>query len=186
VSVTVRAAFLALALPALAVAADPLAVPVPSEPATALPAPQPTPAPVVAAAPAAAPQTVGLPKDEVEALRNKPATKVEFKPGGNLRISTADGHYSLAIGARFQLWYLLTGVPGDDGQEALTHSFQLRRARVFMSGAILDGKVKYNLELGFAPRDIGLNGTTITRSPLFEGWVGDEHLRDLNFRAGQM
>jgi hypothetical protein len=183
VNVTLRAGLLALAaaLPLLASAAEPAPA---VEPAPALPVDA-VPPPVVAA-PVAAPTTVGMPEGEVEALKPKSAAKVQFKPGGHLRIATEDGRYSLAIGARFQLWYALTGVPGDDGRDDLTHSFQLRRARVFLSGAIIDGKVKYNLELGFAPRDMGLNGTTITRSPLFEGWVASEHLRDLSFRAGQM
>lgn len=116
---------------------------------------------------------------------------LEYAPGKGLKIVSADGQFAIALKVRAQI--LQTTELPDGGDPTL--GLEIRRARLSVSGHLLGPKFKYKLELAFAPRDVGITGSTApilsnrdtvpTRVPLLDWYVDITHVRDLNLRAGQ-
>ena len=125
----------------------------------------------------------GVPVGEEErmAAHEVDASKMKFKPGKGLEISSADGQFKLITRLRAQMRYTLDQADGE-----LSHGFQLRRARLLFQGHVFGKHNNYKFELAVSPRDIGLqSGGTISKSPLLDWYFHFGQLRDLNLRIGQ-
>ncbi len=105
---------------------------------------------------------------------------VGFKGGKGLKISSADGRYSLNTHMRGQFKAILEG---DDGAGAL--GFQLRRARLTFSGKLGSEDVGYKVQLAFAPGDVGTKDGVVTTSPLLDWYVDFKQFDSANIRVGQ-
>jgi hypothetical protein len=109
------------------------------------------------------------------------ATKMQFRPGKGLQISSADELFSLTTRLRAQMLYTLEQEDND-----LAHGFQLRRARLAFNGHMFDKGNTFKFELAVSPKDIGLKSDgSVSKSPLLDWYFHFKQLRDLNIRVGQ-
>jgi phosphate-selective porin OprO and OprP len=137
------------------------------------------------AAPAFATESPAVPEIEQSnmATRSVDPSKIAFKPGKGLEISSEDGDFKLITRLRAQLRYTLEQEDGD-----LAHGMQLRRARLLFKGHMFGKENGYKFELAVSPKDIGLKSTnvgTISKSPMLDWYFNFSHLRDLTIRLGQ-
>jgi hypothetical protein len=128
---------------------------------------------------------VGVPELEQRnmATHQVDASKMTFKPGEGLEISSVDGEFKLVTRLRAQMRYTLEQADGD-----LAHGMQLRRARLIFKGHMFGENNGYKFELAVSPNDIGLQSTatgTISMSPLRDWYFNFSHVRDLTLRMGQ-
>jgi hypothetical protein len=125
----------------------------------------------------------GIPAIEKERMASHEvdASKMKFKPGKGLQISSTNGQFQLTTRLRAQMRYTLE----QDGGE-FAHGFQLRRARLLFTGHVFGKDNRYKFELAVSPKDIGLKSSgTISKSPLLDWYFHFSQLRDLNVRIGQ-
>lgn len=132
------------------------------------------------------------PQTAVEEASPKPpghkpkAFKAEFKPGKGVRLTSSDKRFELKIGARLQIRYRASIDRKSDGSEQVDHLFEVRRARLTLSGHLFGKHNEYRIALGFSPRDMGLRDDgTLKRGPLVSASLAFTHLRDANFEIGQ-
>lgn len=100
--------------------------------------------------------------------------------GDGVRWTSANDAFSLGLTVRAQVRYTAT-VDGSDAEQSLL----LRRARIKSSGWIFGDNVRYQLELGLSPRDMGMTENGARFSPLLDWYFEFRHLRDLTLRVGQ-
>ncbi|PRQ01104.1 Phosphate-selective porin O and P [Enhygromyxa salina] len=114
------------------------------------------------------------------------AERVRFRPGKGLTLSSKDGKYSITTGLRVQLLYTLDhDNDAAPDVEPVSHTFQLRRARLAFAGNVFGEHNKYKLELSFSPRDIALKNSTARFTILRDFYVDFDYLRNLTVRIGQ-
>lgn len=101
---------------------------------------------------------------------------------GTLDVRSADDRFRLGVGVFGQLQLTIRHREGE--RETLT-AFEVRRARLKLSGHAFDPKTKYYVHLAFSPRDLQVVDGRVTKTPIFDWIVSFEHLRDLSVRAGQ-
>jgi hypothetical protein len=97
-----------------------------------------------------------------------------------------DGRFALTLSTMGQLLYTFrhnaTAAPT---ARTFEQSFQLRRARLFLSGNAFSKHFKYSLQLQFAPADLGLDRDgTIRQSPVFWSFISYDKVRDLTPQLG--
>ncbi len=145
-------------------------------------------APVRADAPAPADSAASFPRPPGERARmaERPVGQyARYAPGKGLTIATADRHFSLTTNLGLEFLYTYTDRwPTPAGQPRGTNSFEVRRARLFLSGNAISEHLRYYTQLQFAPRDLGLGDGQIRQSPVFMAWVALDRLRDLVPQVG--
>ena len=177
---------------------EPPPAPVTEEPASVTEEPPPVtnePAPVTdEPAPVPAEEVIDdgisplVPRSQLRLLEAQPIEleSVRFQPGKGLKFSTKDGKYSLTTGLRVQLLYTLDNDRDADADvKPVSHSFQVRRARLVFAGNVFGKHNKYKLELSFSPKDIGLKNGAAKFTILRDFYVEFDHLRNLTLRVGQ-
>ena len=161
--------------------------PVPDDPAPEPAAPQPAapalaPSTPAAKAPPATAAVEAYPRPKGEAERMAPRRLGNFAtytPGKGLGITTADERFSLTVSLGLEFLYTATDRrPQPAGERRTIHSFEVRRARFFLSGNVFSKNIKYYTQLQFSPRDLGLSDGQIRQSPLFMSWMAFDRLRD--------
>jgi phosphate-selective porin OprO/OprP len=148
-------------------------------------------APVDTAAAAAPEPTVPLagkpaeegyrkPKGEAERMaERKLGEHITYKPGKGITFATTDQHYALTIGLGLESLYTFTDRrPAPAAEKGSINSFEIRRARLFLSGNVFTPHIKYYTQLQFSPRDLGLVDGQIRQSPVFMSWVAFDRVRD--------
>ncbi|KIG18473.1 FmdC precursor [Enhygromyxa salina] len=114
------------------------------------------------------------------------AQNIRFRPGKGLTFASKDDKYKLAMGLRVQMLYTLDhDNDAAPDVEPVTHTFQLRRARLAFQGNVFGEHNKYKLELSFSPRDISLKNSTAKFTILRDFYVEFDYLRNLTVRVGQ-
>jgi len=128
---------------------------------------------------------VGVPEIEQKNMvpRTVDTSKMTFKPGKGLEISSEDGEFKMITRLRAQMRYTLEQEDGD-----LAHGMQLRRARLMFKGHMFGKHNGYKFELAVSPKDIGLDPAgagTVSKSPMLDWYFNFSHSRDLTLRMGQ-
>ena len=65
--------------------------------------------------------------------------------------------------------------------DVLSDTFELRTARIWWTGSVLDPSLRYGLQLALGANDFEPGNA----SPIFDAYVESTHLRELNVRVGQ-
>ncbi len=113
--------------------------------------------------------------------------------GLELRSRSLERPVSLRFGTYSQLTFNLVHNPAVAATEDtpgaardVPISLQLRRARVWLTGTVLAPHVHFAVQLGVAPRELGLSDAGISqRSPLLDAMVWFDRLRDATIVVGQ-
>jgi hypothetical protein len=129
-----------------------------------------------------------VPESQLRLLEAEPIDleTVRFQPGKGLTMSSKNGKYSISIGGRVQLLYALDNDrDAEPDVKPVTHSLQLRRARLVFAGNVFGKHNKYKLELSFSPKDIDLNDGNTKFTIMRDFYVEFDHLRNLTVRVGQ-
>ncbi|MEM1008439.1 MAG: porin, partial [Myxococcota bacterium] len=105
---------------------------------------------------------------------------ISFRPGKGLTVRTKNDYFVLNIRARMQFLYSF-----DVESQELLQSIRIRRARLLFGGSWFGKHNKFKLELAISPNDIDLSDGVVRRSPLLDGYVDFDYLRDLSLRIGQ-
>ena len=105
--------------------------------------------------------------------------KIVFQPSKGLSIVSDDGEFKMVTRFRAQQLYTL------EKSDEMSHSFQIRRARVTFQGHVFGKENTYKFELAISPRDIGLKSQSVSKSPLLDCYFQFNQIRDLNIRMGQ-
>jgi phosphate-selective porin OprO/OprP len=130
------------------------------------------------------PTLANLDREREAALPN-----ARYKIGNGVTLSSANGRYSLQVRARLQFRYDLDHPNFED--EATSHVFQIRRARVVLAGNVFSPHIRYQFQFGFSPRDMANDipsdlEDSIRRNPLRDARLEFTRLRDFTIWAGQM
>lgn len=135
-----------------------------------------------------------VPDGQKETFAKHPidGSKSHWKPGTGLTVKSADGRFMIATRLRMQLRYAIESEaeadednPGEFSS-SLSHSFQIRRARLQFKAHAWNPHNKMKVEFAFSPRDLSMNSARIPdRSPLLTWYFEFDHLRDLTVRTGQ-
>lgn len=166
--------------------------PVASSSATT-PTPATTPSPAIATEVATPPATTKpaeegyrRPKGEAERMaERKLGEHITYKPGKGITFATTDENYALTIGLGLESLYTFTDRrPAPAGEKGSINSFEIRRARLFLSGNVFTKHIKYYTQLQFSPRDLGLTDGQIRQSPVFMSWVAFDRIRDFVPQVG--
>lgn len=107
-----------------------------------------------------------------------------FEPGDGLHLESTDGDFAMTTRLRGQLRQTVTALR-NDGLAELSQVFEIRRARLQLTGHTFGEHNKYKVELAFSPRDLGVEDGVVHNTPLLSWYVELDHLRDLTLRAGQ-
>lgn len=118
-----------------------------------------------------------------------PMPDVRYRIGKGVRVSTKDGRYSLQVRARLQVRYELEH-PNVEGKP-VSQLFQMRRARLLLTGNAFSRYIHYYIQLGFSPRDMSgaiPSGVeySLRRNPLRDARIEVDRLRDFTIWVGQM
>jgi phosphate-selective porin OprO/OprP len=126
-----------------------------------------------------------MPRGDAERVAEIPVGKGVYRPGKGLSIASADGRFSLNFSAWAQLLYTVRheAVPAAD-LGPTTQSLELRRARIVLSGNLFSPHVGYYVHLMFAPKDLGFQGGTPRRAPIFQWYTTFTRFRHANVQAG--
>ena len=114
---------------------------------------------------------------------SKTSLQVERDPGQGVRLSTADGRFSMQTWMRAQ--FRDSFVHDPNASPSLHHTLEARRASVYLAGHVFGPHNKVFMQLAFAPRDLGLQTGHVTQSPIADLFVTFDYLRDLSIRIGQ-
>jgi hypothetical protein len=110
---------------------------------------------------------------------------ITFTPGGGLRIASEDGDFALVTQARLQAQAALSAADGGP----LSVGLALRRARMIFAGNVFSPDIRFKIELGFSPSDLGMRNDLADpgprMSPLLDFYFEFRQLRDLGVRVGQ-
>lgn len=145
--------------------------------------------PLPSAQPAPPPVPAGSrlrPRREMEWMSDKPigAGKIKYKPGKGLVLESDNGKFMLAMNVAAQFLYTVQDqTPAPEGQKRTSHTFEIRRARLFLNGHVTK-HVKYWVQLQFAPRDLGISNGKIGQSPVFQWQFTFDWLRDFTPQVG--
>lgn len=113
-----------------------------------------------------------------------------YKIGRGFTMSTKDGRFSLQIRGRVQLRYDAEhyNTVGEDAKPG-AHSFQVRRLRLQLQGAVFSPYVKYHLQFGFSPTDMSNaipgDAAPLRRNPVRDVRLEFDRLRDFTVWVGQ-
>lgn len=118
-------------------------------------------------------QSHGAEPEDREVAR--PGVRVSAEPGRGLTIDAGEP-FSAQLRARLQLRATVR-VVADDAQAL----FEVKTARIWWTGHVLDPRVRYGLQLALGANDFEPGNP----SPIFDAYVEVTHLRDLNVRVGQ-
>lgn len=100
---------------------------------------------------------------------------VTAEPGRGLTVSAGDV-FAATLRARVQIRNTLRV----DGS-AVDDVFEIRTARIWWTGHVLDPQLRYGLQLALGANDFESGNA----SPIFDAFVETTHLRELNVRVGQ-
>jgi phosphate-selective porin OprO and OprP len=115
------------------------------------------------------------------------AEPLTVKPGKGIQLTTEDEEFQLNVRPRAQFLYIFD-TDFDVEPEALpdaSHSLQLRRARLAMTGHMFGPRHYFKMELAFSPRDLGMKDGVPTQTPLLDLYSEFRYFRDINLRVGQ-
>ncbi len=145
--------------------------------------------PSVVSAPADDGANPRVPASEIEQFKDAPVdgAKIKFRPGKGLAVKSKDDRFSLTTGLRVQMLYSLNNDNEEGADPALTHSFQIRRARLVFKGHMFNKHNKFKTELSFSPKDIGLKSQegTAKFTIMRDYYLEFDYLRDFTVRVGQ-
>jgi hypothetical protein len=99
---------------------------------------------------------------------------ISAKPGKGVTFED-EGSFKLQLRGRFQVQEAIAEQDGDVETDSL-----VRRARLAVEGYLFDEAIEYELQLGFAGRDLDSNGSAV-----LDAYVNLAYLRDLNLKVGQ-
>lgn len=106
-------------------------------------------------------------------------------PGRGVTLTTGDDFFSLTLRGRLQVRDTLlvptAAFSSTTPETLITHELSLRTVRLIFSGHMYSRQIQYLLQLALAPRDFEANSV----SPVFDGWIALNQLRDLQLRIGQ-
>lgn len=128
-----------------------------------------------------------VPRSQIEFLSGHPVDleRVQFRPGKGLTIASKSGKFALTTGLRVQLRYTMNNDNAPAAEPRVTHSFQVRRARLVFSGHMFGEHNKFKAELSFSPKDVGLKDGVARYTILRDFYLEFDYLRDLTLRVGQ-
>ena len=130
-----------------------------------------------------------VPASEIEQFKDAPVdgAKIKYRPGKGLAVKSEDDRFSLTTGLRVQMLYTLNHDNAEGADPALTHSFQIRRARLVFKGHMFNEHNKFKTELSFSPKDIGLKSQegTAKFTIMRDYYLEFDYLRDFTVRVGQ-
>lgn len=114
------------------------------------------------------------------------AGEVNIKPGSGFQLSSANDEFHLKIRPRVQLRYT-SKISDPSSVSDLTHSLQIRRARLATKGYFFGEHNSFKFELGFSPRDMSFNKNYLipTSTPILDAYFEFKYFRDLSVRVGQ-
>jgi hypothetical protein len=112
---------------------------------------------------------------EEEELDEEPEVRVSAEPGRGFTVAVGDV-FSATLRARIQLRNT-TVVNGTE----VTDNVELRTARIWWTGNVIDPNVRYGVQLALGPNDFEPGNP----SPLFDAFIESTHIRELNIKAGQ-
>ena len=113
-----------------------------------------------------------------------------YQPGKGLTFESKSGKFALTTGLRAQFRYTLHSQHDDseleDDEPPLSHSLQIRRARLVFKGHMFGEHNKFKTELSFSPRDIKLSKDSGARFTILRDFYFTfDHLQSLALRIGQ-
>ncbi|PRQ05871.1 Phosphate-selective porin O and P [Enhygromyxa salina] len=128
-----------------------------------------------------------VPRSQIEFLSGHPVDleRVQFRPGKGLTIASKSGKFSLTTGLRVQLLYTMANDHAADTEPPVSHSLQVRRARLVFAGHMFGEHNRFKAELSFSPKDTGLEDGAARYTILRDFYLEFDHLRDLTLRVGQ-
>lgn len=126
----------------------------------------------------AAPTEPAAPAAAHEEEEGSPVS-ARYLVGEGVELASEDGSYALAIKGRLQLRGTLVDSVEDD--DAASTELIARRIRLTLSGHFVVPELTYNIQLGFANRDMESD----LRTPLLDAFIGYAPVRDFNLRVGQ-
>jgi hypothetical protein len=108
----------------------------------------------------------------------------EGAPGKGLRVTSADGSFSMNLRGRIQLRSQLAAPPPleEGGEREPTLIAKVNTARIFMTGHTLSPDVQYVVQLAVAPNDYR-DGTI---SPVYDAYLDLTHNPNASVRVGQI
>lgn len=112
------------------------------------------------------------------------AATAEGAPGKGLRVTSADGNFSMNLRGRIQLRSQLAAPPPveEGGEREPTLIAKVNTARIFMTGHTLSPDVQYVVQLAVAPNDYR-DGTI---SPVYDAYLDLTHNPNASLRVGQI
>lgn len=117
----------------------------------------------------------GAQQADAQAAPETPEVRVDAAPGRGFTVTAGDA-FSSTLRARVQLRNTVQVEGG-----AVSDTFELRTARVWWTGSVLDPNLRYGLQLALGANDFEPGNA----SPIFDAYVESTHLRELNVRVGQ-
>jgi hypothetical protein len=112
-----------------------------------------------------------------------PPPTIEHRPGQGVRVTSADGSFSLQTWLRGQIRDTIVHDPAV--VPASGQTIEVKRASLFFAGNVFGPHNRYFTQFVFAPRDLGLDSGQLTQSPIFDVFFTFDRLRDLSVRVGQ-
>jgi hypothetical protein len=104
-----------------------------------------------------------------------PPVSVSAEPGRGFTVDAGDP-FAMSVRARIQIRNTLR-VEG----EAVDDLFEIKTARLWWTGHVIDRHVRFGMQLALAPGDFEPGNP----SPIFDAFLELTHLRDLTVRVGQ-
>lgn len=124
-----------------------------------------------------------VPKKEVDLAcpAEVDATRMKFKPGTGLVITSANERFQIAPRLRAQFLYT---VENDNAEADITQGLQIRRARLQFKGHMFNKHNKFKVELAMSPRDQGFDGVP-RRTPILDWYHDFTYWKNASLRVGQ-
>jgi outer membrane biosynthesis protein TonB len=124
-----------------------------------------------------------VPKKEIDLACPTPvdASRMKYKPGTGLSISSADDRFALETRLRGQFLYT---VENDAAANEVSQGLQIRRARLQFKGHMFNKHNKFKVEFAMSPRDQGFDGAP-HQTPILDWYHDFTYLENLSFRVGQ-
>lgn len=107
---------------------------------------------------------------------NPDRAEVTAKPGSGFTVTSANRQSSLTLRPRIQLRDTFNYEDGEPSNEV-----HVRALRLSIGGHVLSQHLRYQIQLGFAPRDFDPNN----RSPIYDAYLDYTRLESMSIRVGQ-
>ena len=125
-----------------------------------------------------------VPKKEIDLAcpAEVDATRMKFKPGTGLVITSANDRFQIAPRLRAQFLYT---VDNDNAANDVTQGLQIRRARLQFKGHMFNKHNKFKVEFALSPRDQGFADGAPHQTPILDWYHDFTYWKNASLRIGQ-